>query len=72
MFEKIAAYLAEQLAISVDEITADTTFDALGVDSLDTVEMVMDLEEELGVDLEITDQITTVGELVAYVESKVG
>ncbi|MBE6955101.1 MAG: acyl carrier protein [Ruminococcaceae bacterium] len=72
MFEKIAAYLAEQLAISVDEITADTTFDALGVDSLDTVEMVMDLEEELGVDLEINDQITTVGELVAYVESKVG
>ena len=72
MFEKIAAYLAEQLAISVDEITADTTFDALGVDSLDTVDMVMDLEEELGVDLEITDQITTVGELVAYVESKVG
>ena len=72
MFEKIAAYLAEQLAISVDEITADTTFDALGVDSLDTVEMVMDLEEELGVDLEINDQITTVGELVAYVESRVG
>ena len=72
MFEKIAAYLAEQLAISASEITADTTFDALGVDSLDTVEMVMDLEEELGVDLEINDQITTVGELVAYVESKVG
>ena len=72
MFEKISAYLAEQLAISASEITADTTFDALGVDSLDTVEMVMDLEEELGVDLEINDQITTVGELVAYVESKVG
>ncbi len=72
MFEKIAAYLAEQLAIPVEDIQPDTTFDALGIDSLDTVEMIMDLEEELGVDLEIDDQITTVGELVAYVETKVG
>ena len=72
MFERIAAYLAEQLAISVDEITPDTTFDALGIDSLDTVEMVMDLEEVLGVDLEIDESIQTVGELASYVDSKVG
>lgn len=72
MFEKIAAYLAEQLAMPVEEIRPDTTFDDLGIDSLDTVEMIMDLEEELGVDLEIDDQITTVGELAAYVENKAG
>ena len=72
MFERIAAYLAEQLAISVDEITPETTFDALGIDSLDTVEMVMDLEEVLGVDLEIDESIQTVGELASYVDSKVG
>ena len=52
MFEKIQAYLASQLDIPADEITRDTTFESLGVDSLDTVEMVMDLEEQLGVDLE--------------------
>ena len=51
MFEKIQAYLASQLDIPADEITRDTTFESLGVDSLDTVEMVMDLEEQLGVDL---------------------
>ena len=45
MFEKIQAYLASQLDIPADEITRDTTFESLGVDSLDTVEMVMDLEE---------------------------
>ena len=45
MFEKIAKYLAEQLDTSADEITAETTFESLGVDSLDTVEMVMDLED---------------------------
>ena len=71
MFEKIRAYLASELDISEDEITRDTTFESLGVDSLDTVEMVMDLEQELGVELEIDDKIATVGELVDFVESKV-
>ena len=56
MFEKIQAYLASQLDIPADEITRDTTFESLGVDSLDTVEMVMDLEEQLGVDLELEDK----------------
>ena len=70
MFEKIANYLAEQLDISAADISADTTFESLGIDSLDTVEMVMDLEDELGVELELEDKIATVGELVAFVESK--
>ena len=71
MFEKIRSYLASELDISEDEITRDTTFESLGVDSLDTVEMVMDLEQELGVELEIEETIATVGELVDFVESKV-
>ena len=70
MFEKIANYLADQLDMSADDITADTTFESLGVDSLDTVEMVMDLEDELGIELELEDKSATVGELVAFVESK--
>ena len=70
MFEKIQAYLANQLDISPDDITPETTFESLGIDSLDTVEMVMDLEEQLGVDLELEEKLTTVGELVDFVESK--
>ena len=70
MFEKIRSYLASELDISEDEITRDTTIESLGVDSLDTVEMVMDLEQELGVDLELEDKLATVGELVDFVESK--
>ena len=70
MFEKIANYLAAQLDLSADDITPDTTFESLGVDSLDTVEMVMDLEDELGIELELEEKIATVGELVAFVESK--
>lgn len=70
MFEKIAAYLAEQLDVPAEEITMDTTFESLGIDSLDTVEMVMDLESDLGVDLDLDEKVSTVGELVAFVESK--
>ena len=70
MFEKIVAYLAEQLDVPAEEITMDTTFESLGIDSLDTVEMVMDLESDLGVDLELDEKVSTVGELVEFVESK--
>lgn len=69
MFEKIRSYLAAQLDISPDEITRETTFESLGIDSLDTVEMVMDLESELGVDLEMEEKLNTVGELVDFVEA---
>ena len=72
MFEKIAAYLAKQMDVSVDEIQRDTTFESLGIDSLDMVEMVMDLEEELGVELETEEKMTTVGELADFAESKAG
>ena len=70
MFEKIAKYLADQMDIAPEEISPDTTFESLGIDSLDTVEMVMDLEDELGVELELEEKIATIGELVAFVESK--
>ena len=57
MFEKIATYLADQMDIAPEEITPDTTFESLGIDSLDTVEMVMDLEDELGIELELEEKI---------------
>ena len=61
----------DNVAIAVEDITPETTFESLGIDSLDTVEMVMDLEEELGVELELEEKVSTVGELVEFVESKV-
>ncbi len=70
MFEKIQAYLASQLDIPAEEIERETTFESLGVDSLDTVEMLMDLEAELGTDLELEEKVTTVGELADFIESK--
>ena len=72
MFDQIAEYLAKQLDVPKQEITEDTTFDSLGIDSLDTAEMLMDLEDELAVELELQEKINTVGELVAFVENCVG
>ena len=67
MFEKIRSYLASELDISEDEITRDATFESLGVDSLDTVEMLMNLEDKIGVEIELSQKVETVGELVDYV-----
>ena len=53
------------------QITRDSTFESLGIDSLDIVEMIMDLESELGVELDLEDQkISTFGELAEFIESK--
>ena len=70
MFEKICDYLSKQLDIAKESINEDTTFESLGIDSLDIVEMIVDLEDELGIELELNDKITTIGELAEFVESK--
>ena len=71
MFEKLANYAAKQLELDVSEITPDSTFESLGIDSLDIVEMIMDLEGELGIELDMEDQkISTFQELSDFIESK--
>ena len=71
MYEKLVAYAAKQLEIDAAEITPDSTFESLGIDSLDVVEMVMDLESELGMELEMEDEnITTFRELADFIDSK--
>ncbi len=71
MYEKLVSYAAKQLELNPEEITPDSTFESLGIDSLDIVEMIMDLETELGVELEMEDQkISTFGELADFIDSK--
>ena len=72
MYEKLVSYAAKQLELDASEITPESTFESLGIDSLDIVEMVMDLESELGVELEMEDEkITTFGELAEFIDSKI-
>ena len=71
MFEKLAKYAARTLELDIDDISPDSTFESLGIDSLDVVEMIMDLESELGIELEMEDQkITTLQELADFIETK--
>ena len=71
MFEKLANYASRQLELDVTEITPDSTFESLGIDSLDVVEMIMDLETELGIELDMEDQkIATFQELADFIDSK--
>ena len=72
MYEKLVSYAVKQLELNPDEITPDSTFESLGIDSLDIVEMIMDLETELGVELEMEDQkITTFQDLADFIDAKV-
>ena len=71
MYEKLVNFAAKQLELDVADITPDSTFESLGIDSLDIVEMIMDLESELGIELDMEDQkIATFGELAEFIESK--
>jgi acyl carrier protein len=71
VFERIVKLIQANIN-DTETITEDTTFESLGIDSLDTVEMVMQLEEELGIEIELEEKLATVGELARYVESKLG
>ncbi len=71
VFEKIAALLAEKLECEVSEITMETKFGDLGIDSLDVMELLMSLEEELGTEIEMGEnRVETVADLVAMIENK--
>ena len=75
ILEKVCSIVSEQLSVEASEVKSDSNFqNDLGADSLDTVELVMALEEEF--DIEIPDEaaegIATVGEAVKFIEEKKG
>ncbi len=69
--ERVFDIVAEQLGVSRDQLTRETSFiNDLGADSLDTVELVMELEEEFDVNIpeEEAEKIQTVGQAIDYIE----
>ena len=75
IFEKLCALIAEQLNVDADTITMETCFaDDLNADSVDIVDLSMAMEEEFGIDElgeEEAASITTVGDLVRFLQNKV-
>ena len=70
VFEAIAELVAGRVEKDVSEITMESNFRDLGIDSLDTVELLMNLEDKLGIEIELDQKVETVGDLVAFIESK--
>ncbi|MES0491085.1 MAG: acyl carrier protein [Leptospirales bacterium] len=71
--DKIKKIIAEQLGVDETEITPESHFiDDLGADSLDTVELVMALEEEFGIEIpdEDAEKIQTVGDVAKYIDER--
>ncbi|MBI4388259.1 MAG: acyl carrier protein [Candidatus Omnitrophica bacterium] len=71
--DKITDIIVEQLGVKREEVTPEASFvDDLGADSLDTVELVMALEEEFGIEIpdEDAEKIQTVGDAIKYIEEK--
>jgi acyl carrier protein len=69
IFEKTARILADYREIDTSEITMETKFEDIGLDSLDMVDLVMLLEEEFGIEIEIQERVKTVSDLVSLIES---
>ncbi len=74
VFDKVAAILADQLDIDVEGIKMDSLLaDDLGADSLDTIDIVMSIEDEFSVEVpdEIVEKVETVADIVNYIEKNV-
>ena len=69
--EKVKELLAEHLEMDAAEITEETTFEDLGVDSLDAVEIMMEMEDEFGIEIKPAEAGKSVKELVIYIDSKI-
>lgn len=71
MKEKLIAIIAEFLGKETLDIDADATFEDLGLDSLDIAELVMEIEDKLGVTLELSAELNNIDKLVEYIEEQV-
>jgi acyl carrier protein len=72
---KVKGIIVEKLGVDESEVTPEASFtNDLGADSLDTVELIMELEKEFNVSIpdEQAENITTVGQAISYLEEQVG
>ena len=71
IFEKIRNVIVSQLGIEESEVKLETSFEELGVDSLDLFQIIIELEEEFSIQIEDAESIKTVEDAVKYVEARV-
>lgn len=68
-FDKVVEILVEAKDLEAGDVKETSTWNELGLDSLDTVELVMSVEDAFGVSLEMDDSMQTVGDVVKAIEA---
>ena len=71
-FDLIAQIVSERTGGDVATVKPESTFSELGIDSLDTVELLMNLEDEIGIEIELDQKVETVADLDKFIQSKQG
>ena len=69
-FDTIAKNIAERTGCEIATIKPESKFTELGIDSLDVVEILMNLEDEIGMEIELDQKIETVDDLDKFIQSK--
>ena len=72
VYEAIAELIADRIECEVSEITPESKIHDLGIDSLDTVELLMNLEDEIGIEIELDQKVETIGDLDLFIQRKQG
>ena len=72
VFEAVAKVIAERTDCAPEDVKLDSTFKDLNIDSLDTVELLMNLEDMLGIEIELDQPVNTVDDLDRFIQSKQG
>lgn len=71
-FDVIAKIVAERTGCEVSAVKPESTFTELGIDSLDTVELLMNLEDEIGMEIDLDQKVETIKDLDEFIQSKQG
>ena len=71
-FDMIAKIISERTGCDVADIKPESTFSDLGIDSLDTVELLMNLEDEIGMEIELDQKVDTIDDLDQFIQNKKG
>lgn len=71
ILERVQEVLAKELSLNKGDILPESNFEDLGIDSLDLVELIMQLEDEFDIAIDEAEKLKTVNDVVEYISSKV-
>ena len=71
-FDAIAKIVSERTGCDISAVKPESKFSELGIDSLDTVELLMSLEDEIGMEIELDQKVETIDDLDRFIQSKQG